>query len=72
MFVEAMVRECDLTSVKYSTPVKGAWILAQGATGRWCTVMFVGPEAIAKEGYQVISYEDAVARATALGGEIDF
>ena len=72
MFVEAMVRECDFTGNRYDTPVKGAWALAQGATGRWCAVMFVGPETIAKNGYQVISYEDAVGRATALGGEIHF
>ena len=72
MFVEAMVRECDFTGNRYDTPVPGAWAVAQGATGRWCAVMYIGPEVIAEQGYQLISYDDAVARAEAEGGEVDF
>lgn len=44
MLLEGLVNECDFSGVDYQGPVQGAWVIAQGATGRWCAVMFVGPE----------------------------
>lgn len=72
MFVEALVRECDFTGNRYDTPVQGAWAVAQGATGRWCAVMYVGPEEILRSSIKVLTYEEAVARAEEIGGEVDF
>ena len=44
MLLEGLVNECDFYQKDYQGPVQGAWVLAQGATGRWCTVMYAGPE----------------------------
>lgn len=44
MLVKGLVNECDFTQRRYEAPVQGAWMVAQGATGRWCAVMHVGPE----------------------------
>lgn len=72
MFVQALVTECDFNGIRYDAPVEGAWAVAQGATGRWCAVMFVGPEWLKKSGQKVLSYDEAVETAERLGGEIDF
>ena len=44
MYVAMMVTECDMTGTKYDEPVLGAWAIARSATGRYCCVMYVGPE----------------------------
>ena len=73
MYMREMVPECDFTQTKYDTPVEGAWCLAQGATGRYCAVMYVGPEYIAEHGLQTISREEAEARVEAEDGAwVDF
>lgn len=47
MYVEMQVPECDFTGTRYDGPVKGAGAVAQGASGRWCVVMYAGPEYLA-------------------------
>jgi len=72
MFVEAMVTHCDINEINYPQPVKGVAALAQSAAGRWCQVLWFGPEYVAENGVQALTYEQAVAQAEAIGGEIDF
>lgn len=48
MLVKGAVRECDFTNTRYEHSVQGAWVVARGTTGRWCTVMYMGPEYIHK------------------------
>lgn len=72
MYVEAFVPMCDVNNIKYPQAVKGAYVVARGATGRYCAVLYVGPEAIAEEGLVVKTYEEAVAIAEAEGGFVDF
>ena len=62
MYMKHLVKECDITERTYETPVEGAYVLAQGATGRWCCVLYVGPEYIAEVGIKPISREEAVAK----------
>jgi len=59
MYVKSLVSECDFINKCYSKPVEGADLLCQGATGRWCCVMTVGPEWLTENKPTVISYEDA-------------
>lgn len=59
MWVKMNVSECDFTDRKYKKPVEGAGALAQGATGRWCVVMWAGPEYLEKIGAKVITAEEA-------------
>jgi hypothetical protein len=72
MFVERLVSVCDLTDAVYNEPTKGAAVITQGATGRWCEVLWVGPEYLAANASRIHTYEEAVERATELGGTIDF
>lgn len=73
MLIASLVSECDFTDTKYATPVMGAHVLAQGATGRWCCVMWMGPEYLALTTQEVISREEAVRLALASeNGSIDF
>ncbi len=60
MYVKSTVTECDFTGRQYDNPVMGAEVLAQGATGRWCCVMTVGPEEIKRAGIVPISRAAAV------------
>ena len=48
-YAKALVTECDCMSIEYDKPVMGAYVIAPGATGRWCCVMFVGPEFLKSE-----------------------
>ena len=70
----AYVTECDFTDRKYAEPVLGAWCLAQGATGRWCCVMYMGPEELAAQGIVPESREAVEARLSAKypGALLDF
>ena len=62
MYMKAKVSECDMNGIQYDSPVDGAWILSQGATGRVCAVMYVGPEYIAAHGLVTITREQAEAQ----------
>lgn len=74
MLIANPVSECDFNGTKYATPVMGAWVLAQGATGRWCTVMHAGPEFLAANPqWEIITREEAERLALAsVNGSIDF
>lgn len=73
MYVQAMVNECDFTGNKYDSPRNGAWAVAQGATGRWCVVMYAGPEFIAENGIKPVAIEDAYRAVEEQGnGYADF
>jgi hypothetical protein len=52
--------------------VKGAAGVAQGATGRYCEVIHIGPEYIAERGLTVLSREEAYAIVEKGGGYADF
>ena len=45
--IDMTTRSCDFTLTQYDAPVRGAGMVAQGATGRYCVVMVAGPEWIA-------------------------
>ena len=72
MYVETWVDSCDITKVKYPSVVKGAAAVAQGATGRYCEVIWIGPEYIAERGLTVLSREEAYAIVKKEGGYADF
>lgn len=73
MWMKENVTSCDFTDRKYPGPVEGAWALAQGATGRYCCVMWAGPEYIAEHGIKPLTREEAEARVEAQDGAwVDF
>lgn len=73
MYVAAMVPECDFSDRKYDVPVLGAMVIARGASGRYCPVMFVGPEALATRGVTPLTEAEACAKIAAAGnGYADF
>ena len=72
MYVEMQVPMCDFTGTRYDGEVKGAGAVAQGASGRWCVVMYAGPEFLADKGVTPLAYEDAIRKCEARGGEVDF
>jgi len=48
--------------------VRGAGMVAQGATGRYCVVMVAGPEWIADNpNTEIVSWDEASNRIEALG-----
>jgi len=73
MYVQAMVRECDLSDRKYDAPVMGAMAVARGATGRYCAVLHVGPEFLAEQNCTPFTVQEAYDRiATSGDGYPDF
>ena len=73
MYVQAMVRECDFSDRKYDAPVMGAMAVARGASGRYCPVMFVGPEILVQHNVTPLTEEEAYAKIKAAGdGYADF
>lgn len=72
MFVSAKVPSCDFTNTEYGKLVDGAYAIAQGATGRWCAVLYVGPEWLAENNVKVEDYDEVVSRMEAEGQWIDF
>lgn len=67
MFVEAMVSSCDMNDYEYDGLVQGAMVLAQGGTGRWCAVMYCGPEWVAQNNATIYTYDEAVKILTDKG-----
>lgn len=59
MYVHKRVSECDFTGDKYDIPVLGAWCIARGATGRYCCVMYAGPEWLRRQGIVPMSVLEA-------------
>ena len=73
MWMKEMVNECDFNNTKYDAPVEGAWALAQGASGRFCCVMYAGPEYLAENNITPLSREEAEAKVEAMPGAwVDF
>lgn len=52
MWIKTTIFHCDFSDRKYPQGIDGAGALAQGATGRWCVVMWAGPEEIEKQGIE--------------------
>ena len=73
MLVKGIVNECDFTGTRYKSAVQGAWVVAQGKTGRWCTVMYMGPEYIRDYGleHELITVEQARREVDRTGGWLD-
>ncbi len=67
MIVSTYVTHCDVTERSYIKPVLGAAAIARGATGRWCEVLWFGPEIVEQEGYVTITVEEAYAKIAARG-----
>lgn len=69
-----MVTTCDLRTIDYDEPVEGAHIIARGATGRWCCVMWVGPEYLDENDIKTITRGEAEEFVIGCDGEhaIDF
>jgi hypothetical protein len=73
MWMREMVSMCDFTDTRYPTAVEGAWVLAQGNTGRYCCVMFAGPEYIKEHNINPMCREDAEAYVESIAGAwVDF
>jgi hypothetical protein len=68
MLIKMTVPCCDFTDTRYPDGVEGGGYLARGATGRWCVVMYAGPEQVARHiaaGGAIISAEEAYAKIEA-------
>jgi len=74
MLVAGLVSECDFSDTTYSASVQGAHLFAQGATGRWCVVMYVGPEYIRANNLEdtILTIEQAERQVELKGGYLDF
>jgi hypothetical protein len=73
MYVQAIVRECDFSDRKYDAPVMGAMVVSRGATGRYCPVMFVGPEILAQHNCVPLTEQEAYSKIAMAGdGYPDF
>lgn len=73
MYVTQQVTECDFYDRHYDSPVAGAGVIAQGATGRWCVVMWMGPEYIRDNNIEVTDIDEAREQIDASGnGWADF
>jgi len=73
MFVECKVKECDFTGKEYPEYVAGAGPIVRGATGRWCVVMWAGPEYLKEHPeIKVHTYEEGLAYVEESGGYADF
>lgn len=70
-YVAGKVKECDYSSKRYSEPVDGCWALAQGATGRYCVVLHIGPEEIEANNLTVRDLEEVRAEIEAKGAYLD-
>jgi len=62
MIIHRQVKECDFTGAKYPDHVDGIAYIAQGNTGRWCEVLWGGPEEKARiesDGEEILTEEQA-------------
>ena len=71
MYIKGMVDKCDHTGEEYPTMVEGVWALAQGATGRFCAVLWFGPHYAEQAGLEVWTREQCEAHAKSKGGWLD-
>lgn len=46
MLVRMTVPCCDFTDERFPGGAEGGGYIARGATGRWCIVMYAGPEQV--------------------------
>lgn len=67
MYVKGMVASCDFTDATYDPPVEGAFLVAQGASGRWSVVLHMGPKEVARQRIEVLSREEALVQIEAKG-----
>jgi hypothetical protein len=61
---------CDFTNEQFPCGVEGGGYIDRGATGRWCVVMYAGPQQVAKHvtaGGVVLSEEEAYAYVASQG-----
>lgn len=76
MYVKGKVDACDFSDRKYNPPADGVHLVSQGASGRWCCVMDMGPEEVVRQGITdlVLTHEQAVAKVEAKGdgGWVEF
>ena len=74
MYVQGKIKRCDFTQRDYDDQVDGVHVVAQGASGRWCCVMHMGLPEAQRQGIDVLTYEDAVAKVKARddGGWVEF
>jgi hypothetical protein len=74
MMVFGTITECDITGTKYPRPIQGIHCLARGATGRWCCVMYIGPDSPTWVSHipHVISVEEAAAKIESMGDWLDY
>ena len=74
MMVFGMITACDISGTKYPRPVQGIHCLARGATGRWCCVLYIGPDSpnwVDRVQY-VISVEEAASKIESMGDWLDY
>ena len=62
MFVKSKVSVCDFTGTTYSEPVDGADVVVRSAVGRYCPIMWAGPEYLEERGINPVSYDTAVEK----------
>ena len=75
MIIYATVPACDITGQKFDPAVEGVAFIARGATGRYCEVLWGGPEELAKAKADnaVMTIEEAYAEIERRGdGYPDF
>ena len=60
MVIKGTVSECDFTGKKYDPPVFGGHCVVAGATGRYCVVMFIGPEEIERANIKVLDFDETM------------
>lgn len=62
MYVRREVTACDFRGVEYPEPVVGVAVVQKSAAGRYCEVMWGGPEFLADQiagGAKILTYEEA-------------
>jgi len=70
MIIHKQVTQCDMTGGEYPGGVDGIAYLSQGASGRWCEVLWGGPEEkarIQKDGAEILTDDEARNRIAESG-----
>jgi len=60
MWIQGEVTYCDIDQTSYEKPVMGAHAICRGASGRYCAVLWAGPEAVERDGLEPITREEAL------------